>query len=726
MYVLKCHAKDCRELCLSICEDVLKTGIRRNMKVFSVILYKLFVGKSISLQKKLIIRYKGCFKERYMRKILIGLLGYTFVSQQLLAQTDSIADTRELKAVVVKATNGIKSRFRVDNAEIIGQGQLIRAACCNLGESFTANPSVDVSYSDAATGAKQIKLLGLSGTYVQMLTENVPNLRGAALPYSLGYVPGPWMQSIQVSKGASSVKNGYESTTGQINIEFLKPQGTDGVRANVYQDSELKTEVNLDGSVHLNERLSTATLLHFENRQMDHDGNGDGFMDMPKLRQYNLMHRWAYVSPRWISQLMLRGLHDERNGGQSRKHSATSMPEPLYTTSVKTNRYEALWKNGFTLNADHNTSVALMLHGSWHDADNIFGRTEYDVTQKNGYAQLMFETDITEHHNLSVGASLNHDYYDERFNPLGALARAESTVSKETTPGLYAQYTYKLGEKLTVMPGVRWDHSSRYGGFFTPRLHVKYSPNSIVTLRTSVGKGYRSPHALAENVSLLASGREIFVSPDLKQEEAWNTGASLGFNIPLFGRNLELNAEYYYTDFVNQMIMNFDGASGQHTLRFENLDGKSYSHTFQVDATYALFSGMTATAAFRLNDVKCTYDGSLRQKPLTSRYKGLLTLSYKTPLELWQFDVTGQLNGGGELYDQSSYPAYFQLQAQVTREFHRFSLYVGGENLTNYKIADPIRHAHHPWSAAFDATQVWGPVTGAMAYVGVRFKLEKL
>ena len=206
----------------------------------------------------------------------------------MLAQTDSIADTRELKAVVVKATNGIKSRFRVDNAEIIGQGQLIRAACCNLGESFTANPSVDVSYSDAATGAKQIKLLGLSGTYVQMLTENVPNLRGAALPYSLGYVPGPWMQSIQVSKGASSVKNGYESTTGQINIEFLKPQGIDGVRANVYQDSELKTEVNLDGSVHLNERLSTATLLHFENRQMDHDGNGDGFMDIREFHRFSL------------------------------------------------------------------------------------------------------------------------------------------------------------------------------------------------------------------------------------------------------------------------------------------------------------------------------------------------------------------------------------------------------------------------------------------------------
>lgn len=661
-----------------------------------------------------------------MKIEFLGVCGGLLISQQMIAQTDSIANTQELSDVVVTATNGIKSKFRADNTEIIGKGQLIRAACCNLGESFTTNPSVDVSYSDAATGARQIKLLGLSGTYVQMLTENIPNLRGAALPYSLGYVPGPWMQSIQVSKGASSVKNGYESTTGQINIEFLKPQGVDGVHANVYLDSELKTEVNLDGSIHLNDRLSTATLLHFENRQMDHDGNSDGFMDMPKLRQYNLMHRWAYVSPVWISQLMLRGLRDERDGGQSRKHANPVSSEPLYSTSVKTNRYEMQWKNGFTINADHNTSVALMLHGSWHDADHIFGMTQYDVTQKNGYAQLMFETDFNDNHNLSVGASFNHNYYDERFNPLGASPNAESKVTKETTPGIYAQYTYKLGEKLTVMPGVRWDHSSHYGSFVTPRLHIKYSPSSVITFRTSVGKGYRSPHALAENVTLLASGRDIIIDSDIKQEEAWNAGASIGMNIPISGKNLELNAEYYYTDFKHQMIMNFDGSKGEHTLSIENLDGKSYSHTLQVDATYPLLSGMSATAAFRLNDVKCTYDGVLRKKPLTSRYKGLLTLSYKTPLELWQFDVTGQLNGGGELYDQSRYPAYFQLQAQITRDFRNFSLYLGGENLTNYKIDNPIINSHHPWNAAFDATQVWGPITGAMAYIGVRFKLEKL
>ena len=428
---------------------------------------------------------------------------------------DSIQHSHTLQDVTVKARNGGRSLHRITNTEIIGKGELIRAACCNLGESFTTNPSVDVSYSDAATGARQIKLLGLSGTYVQMLTENMPNLRGASIPYSLGYVPGPWMQSIQVSKGASSVKNGYESTTGQINVEFLKPQGTDGVRANAYLDSDLKQEVNIDGSIHVTEKLSTSALLHFENRQTDHDDNGDGFIDMPKLQQFNSMWRMAYVSPTWISQLSIKALHDERTSGMSH-HVHHHADVELYGIEVTTNRFEAQWKNGFTLNTEHNTSLALMLNGSIHDAENLFGKTMYDVNQKNGYAQLMFETDMAHDHNLSIGASVNHDTYSqslELFNPIEGEEGNLFGNPHETTYGLYAQYTYKYGDKLTIMPGARWDYSTEHGEFWTPRLHIKYSPWEYLTLRASAGKGFRSPHALAENVSLLAIGK-TFIAYD--------------------------------------------------------------------------------------------------------------------------------------------------------------------------------------------------------------------
>jgi len=256
-------------------------------------------------------------------------------------------------------------------------------------------------------------------------------------------------------------------------------------------------------------------------------------------------------------------------------------------------------------------------------------------------------------------------------------------------------------------------------------LHVKYTPSSHFTLRASAGKGYRSPHSLAENVSLLASGKTFIASEELRQEEAWNTGLSASITIPVADKQLEVNVDYYYTRFINQMIINPDGAKGINTFSIENLDGKSYSHTAQIDATYELFEGFTATGAFRYTDSRATYDGVLRLRPLTSRYKGLLSLGYKTPMDIWHFDLTGSINGSGELYDRFTFPAYFQLQAQVTREFRHFSVYIGGENLGNYTIKNAIRGASDPWSPAFDATQVWGPTDGIMGYIGIRLNFNK-
>lgn len=652
---------------------------------------------------------------------LLALLTSTSLCAQVAdsLRADSLVG-QELREVTVTA-NGI-NRVRasaVGNTEIISSKELLRAACCNLGESFTTNPSVDVNYADAATGARQIRLLGLSGTYVQMLTENIPNYRGLATPFALGYIPGPWMQSIQVSKGASSVKNGYESITGQINVEFKKPQATPFADANLYYNTKGKLEANLGGNLQLSKRWCTALLGHYEMPGKAHDANGDGFADMPKIKQGLLQSRWAWMGDYYIFQASVKGLKEHREGGQLAHHSPlTTHP---YLIDITNERYEAFVKNAYIFNEEHASNVALILSGSLHHADAEYGQKSYHADQRNGYASLMFETDFSEHHSLSTGVSLNYDYLSE--------------FPSETTPGLYAQYTYKLGERLVVMGGLRWDHSSIYGGFLTPRMHLKYSPNGFLTLRGSIGKGWRTVHPLAENHYLLASGRHVVVDPDLDQEEAWNYGLSAALSIPVGEKKLELNAEYYYTTFLHQAVIDFD--ADPHTVRFSNLDGESYSHTWQAEASYPLFEGFTLTATYRRSNVKSTYGGVLNEKPLTNKYKGLVTASYAPGLGKWQFDVTLQLNGGGRMPTPyatadgfpswpARYKGYEQLSAQITRFFRFWSIYVGGENITNFKQKNPVIGADDPWGPNFDSTMIWGPVHGTIGYIGIRLNWNKI
>ena len=638
--------------------------------------------------------------------------------------------------VVSRKLGTMKLRGSVMNEDMISSAELTRAACCNLGESFVTNPSVDVTYSDAATGAKQIKLLGLSGTYVQMMTENIPNFRGVAAPYGLGYVPGPWMQSIQVSKGSASVKNGYEAITGQINVEFKKPQlpEADWLSVNLFGSTTNRYEANADATVKLSKRWSTSLLAHYENETKAHDSNDDGFADIPQVKQYNVWNRWAYMGDRYVFQAGIKALSEDRNSGQV-SHGGSHSADP-YKISIGTDRYEAFTKNAYIFDKEKNTNLALILSGSLHKQDAVYGRKLYDVDQHNAYASLLFETELGKRHSLSAGLSFNYDSYNQRYR---LTNDAEQPLTrrfvKEAVPGAYVQYTYNLDDKLILMGGIRGDRSNEYGYFVTPRFHVKYNPNEYAHFRLSAGKGYRTNHVLVENNYLLASSRRIDIARNLDQDEAWNYGASASFYVPLFGKTLNLNAEYYYTDFLKQVVVDMD--TDPHAVLFYNLGGRSYSQVFQVEATYPFFPGFTFTAAYRWTDAKTTYDGQLREKPLTGKYKGLLTASYQTPLGLWQFDATLQLNGGGRMpnpYEQGDgawswehrYNGFEQLSAQVTRYFRNWSVYVGGGNLTNFKQKNPIIDASDPWGSNFDATMVWGPMHGAKAYVGVRFNIPRI
>ena len=696
-------------------------------------------------------------------------LTIVMVSNLLLEEVDIV----ERKMAV------LRSRVSALQTETITGEALCMAACCNLSESFETSASVDVAYSDAATGAKQIRLLGLSGTYVQMLTENTPNIRGLAQAFGMEYIPGPWMEAIQISKGTSSVLNGYEAIAGQINVEYLKPQTQDPISLNAMISTETHAEVNATGGWDINDVVSTGILFHAQNMSLELDHNHDGFLDMPKNTNINLLNRWYVKTDDYTGQFLVRGLYDRRQGGQTKDALAvSSFASTPYHIDLNTWRVDGFMKNGYVFNHDLGTSIGIIASASYHHQQNTYGSRQWNAAQTNAYLNAIFQTSFDDsaidpwdnhQHKLTAGLSVNYDKYDESLSPLALSTYNLIESQMELTPGVFAEYTYTYKDKLTLLAGIREDYSTRYGFFTTPRMNVRYAPFEWWTMRGSVGLGYRTPLAIADNAAYLASNRVYtFLLPsfndplsnlDLAQERTLNTGVSTVFYIPIGKRELQLSGEYYYTKFLDGVIADMDRNLQCITLyNMHDVDGAQYfSHNWQVEATMEILRGWTMTAAFRYTDVKQTTfnteakEYQLRDKPLQNKFKGIITTSYQTPLKTWQFDLTAQFNGPGRMPDgfvvpvgsnqyftdefgQNHHKWYPQLLGQITKFFRTWSIYLGAENMTNFTQDNPIvgstveHNGHHlvdPSSPTYDASMIWAPIHGWKLYLGFRWSLER-
>ena len=696
-------------------------------------------------------------------------LTIVLVSDLLLEEVDIV----ERKMAV------LRSRLTPLATETLTGEALCMAACCNLSESFETSASVDVAYSDAATGAKQIRLLGLSGTYVQMLTENTPNIRGLAQSFGMEYIPGPWMEAIQVSKGTSSVLNGYEAIAGQINVEYLKPQTQDPISLNAMISTETHAEVNASGGWDLNDKVSTGILFHAQNMSLELDHNHDGMLDMPKNTNINLLNRWYVKTGDYTGQFLVRGLYDCRIGGLTKE--ANQLAVLPYNIDLNTWRVDGFMKNGYVFDAETGTSIGIIAAASHHNQQNTYGaERQWDAAQTNAYLNAIFQntfddsaTDLWDDHShkLSAGLSINYDRYNEQFSFwTNAPSTAEYTYQLdhwELTPGIFAEYTYTYKDKITLLAGIREDYSSRYGFFTTPRMNLRYAPFEWWTIRGSIGLGYRSPNAIADNAAFLASNRNFIFNPDdLVQERSMNTGLSTVFYIPIGKRELQLSGEYYYTNFLNGVIADMD--RDIHNIYLYNLsqvdEAKYFSHNWQIEANMEILRGWTMTAAFRYTDVKQTTfntlanEWQLRDKPLQNKFKGIITTSYQTPLKTWQFDLTAQFNGEGRMPDGFTIPEgsqqykmhngyiyhkwYPQLLGQITKFFRTWSIYLGAENMTNYTQENPIvgervlgdkairREAKgggfvDPYSSNYDASMIWAPIHGWKMYIGFRWAIER-
>ena len=655
--------------------------------------------------------------------------------QHLNIVLNSAKQLQEVKIVANKRSSYV-SPIATIRTQVMTDKELFKAACCNLSESFETSASVDVSYNDAVTGSKQIQLLGLSGNYTQLTLENLPGPRGLAIPWGLSFIPGTWVESIQLSKGVGSVANGFESIAGQINVELKKPENSEQLFANAYINSMGKTDVNLDLAQRVSKKWSTALLVHDDFLKNKVDFNNDKFRDLPTGNLFTLMNRWKYDNNKGLlGQIGGRILIDNKTGGEmSFDPNNDKFTTNHYGLGIETKRYEGFAKIGYVFPEKKYKSFGLQLSAFHHNQDSYFGLTAYNATQNNFYSNFIYQSIIgNTDHKFRTGISFVTDNYNEIFR---------NTIYKrtETVPGAFFEYTYTHSTNFSLEAGIRGDRNNLFGFFVSPRLHIRYEPVKGTTIRLSGGRGERTANIFAENLSALVSSRTVnILNPSLGKaygldpEIAWNEGITLDQKFNLFNRAGTLSFDFFRTDFKKQVVVDLDNSARQ--VNFYNLSGKSFSNSFQTELSYELLPKLDVRLAYRLFDVKATYHGQLLERPLLAKNRAFANLAYQ--VNGWKFDYTVTYNGTKRIPytgdDPSQYqlaqtsPSYFLMNAQITKTFgNKFpvDVYVGGENLANYYQRNAIIAADQPFSTYFDASLIWGPVSGRLFYGGVRLKIK--
>ncbi len=718
------------------------TIYEKNQKsVFGASVYWLNSGVGVVTNKE--GNFKIPYKKTY-KDLVISFIGYktdTLRINSVKKITHVLKEEGVLDEVAVNTTRKStqKSFLKTQNLVTINSEELLKAACCNLSESFETNPSIDVNFSDALTGTKQIQMLGLTSPYLMITEENIPSIRGASQAYGLTFIPGTWVESIQITKGAGSVVNGFESISGQINTELVKPFSDPSLFVNAYGSAGGRFELN----THVNQRLSkkwqTGIYLHGNYRGQKFDNNNDGFLDNPLAKQVNVMNRWQYTDAEkgWVSFLNFRFLKDDKQVGQIDFDKDSDIGTTnAWGSEIKTQRVDVSSKLGYVFPDLPFQSMGLQLSYSNHNQDSYFGLRDYDIAHESFYSNFLFNSIIGDtRHKFKTGLNFMYDRYEEQVL-LNTYLRNERAV------GSFFEYTYDNGDDISLVAGVRVDSHNLLGTFFTPRLHFRYAPWEKGVLRASLGRGKRSANIFAENQQLFASSRIINISNaggniyGLDPEVAWNYGVSFLQGYNLAGKKGDISFDFYQTNFENQVVVDWENPQ---EISFYNLEGESVANSFQVEVNQNIIKRLNVRTAYKFYDVTTTYLSGNLAKPLQARHRFFTNISYETSNGdkggKWKFDTTYNWLGRQRLpntasnpipYQRSGYAkSYSMLNAQITKVFSkRFEVYLGGENLTNYRQNNPIIGDNDPFGANFDTTIVYAPIFGRNFYAGLRFKIE--
>lgn len=687
------------------------------------------------------------YKKEY-KKLVVSYLGYktdTIVLNDLKPLHHFITPQNNLEEITVnsKRKSIQRSFLSTVNVFTVNQEELLKAACCNLAESFETNPSIDISFSDALTGTRQIEMLGLQSPYLLITQENIPSVRGASQVFGMTFTPGTWVESIQISKGAGSVVNGFESISGQINAELVKPLTDNAFFLNAYGSQMGRFELNTHFNKKVSEKWNTGVYIHGNYRGQKFDRNDDNFIDMPLANQINVMNRWQFIDAEkgWVSFINVRFMNDEKQTGEiDFNPDVDKGTTNNWGSEIDTKRFDASAKLGYVFPEMPYQSFGFQFAYSNHQQDSYFGLNVYDIQHESVYSNLIFNSIIGDTRTkFKTGLSFTYDRFDEL-----AIARNfnDNLNRSENSLGAFFEYAFDNLEDFSVTAGIRIDTHNLLGTFLTPRLHLRYVPWDKGVIRASAGRGKRSANIFAENQQLFASSRQINIDDvggniyGLNPEIAWNYGVSYAQKFNLFGNKGDVTFDFYQTNFQNQVIVDWENPQ---EISFYDLDGESIANSFQVEVSYNIAKNFNLRTAYKYFDITTDYKSGNLQKPIQPRDRFFANLSYETEVaengSQWRFDATFNNIGEQRLPNTAANPAQYQLPAfsnpfqllnsQVTKVFsNQFEVYVGGENLTNVQQNNPILASDAPFGVNFDSTIVYAPIFGRSIYAGLRFKIK--
>ncbi|MCX7953727.1 MAG: TonB-dependent receptor [Bacteroidales bacterium] len=683
---------------------------------------------------------RGKFKIKFTElsdRLVVSHVGYVSDTLRIVKGKQKVNVTLEkgekLKEVEVisKQKGETIDKLNPIKTEVISISGLQRLPCCNLSESFENSGTVDVVYSDALTGAKQIQMLGLTGIHTELLGENIPLLNTLAYTHGLTYFPGTWLQSIQVSKGTGSVVNGFQSITGSINCDFKKPHLSPPLFLNAYINSDGRSELNLDLAKNFSNIVGSSILIHSESQFLRNDHNNDGFIDQPLSRQINIYNRWNIEkSDKYCIQYGFKFLYDNKTGGQTNFNIKTDkFTTNSYGISIINKKFDFIAKHGFFLK--NNRSIGIQTFYSYHELPSFYGLNKYNSNNNFLYANLIYRSELFKCNNIEFGLSSYYDIISEKIK----LPNIDTTRNiKYFTPGAFIQYSFNYEKILSVIGGIRADNFNNSEFIFTPRLHIKTELHENLTIRASAGKGFHITNIFSENLSYFATSRKWRIENIYPIDKAYTFGGSIYYKLKnILKHSIDLSFDFYRTQFISQVII--DNFTDPHLIHIYNLRGKSFSNSYQLNINTLLTENIEITLIGRYNNVKTTYNTTLTQKILAPPFKGLFIVSANTNNHKFQFDFTTKYTSKTKLPPISCHiekhdippfsKEFFIMFFQVTYKAKTLDIYCGVENLLNFKQDKPIISYQDPFSEFFDSSIIWGPITGRMFYIGIRYNLKR-